>query len=417
MYANQQKRKENESKRAQYLAEIDRHKLSESHQQLMVSTRDQGQKHTSRWRLKMIIRRHKAGLTLTEEETSLLLPYMDSQLEDSSDEDKGPSKKSRAAAPTAPAAPTALAALAPAVIDPTTAALSVSAAPPVEVPVPDDGLTPGQRLMAQFRQLQSKVAADNANREVIEAAPEIDIAAEFAAKRQPHVIATGPDAMERLMAGHKDGRCTVPSVPSTRKRFDVRRDDAIQLARMQLPVCGMEQEIVEAINANDAVILCGETGSGKSTQVPQFLYEAGYCAEEGVRIGITQPRRVAASSTALRVAVEMNCPIGGPNASETDDAKEDGKKKKKKRKRQPLDGRSPQLVGYQVRHDASTVTTETCIKYMTDGILLREVTSDLLLRQYSAIILDEAHERNVNTDVLLGMLSRYGVPFASYWPL
>ena len=136
----------------------------------------------------------------------------------------------------------------------------------------------------------------------------------------------------------------------------------------------------------------------------------------------------------MRVAVEMSCPLhasssGGedetqeqqrPHEDEEEDnnnaglssaaapSKKQLKKQMKKKKREASTApRSPAgLVAYQVRHDASTVTSNTRIKFMTDGILLREIASDLLLREYSAIILDEAHERNVNTDVLLGMLSR-----------
>ena len=146
---------------------------------------------------------------------------------------------------------------------------------------------------------------------------------------------------------------------------------------MQLPVCGMEQEVVEAVYNNDVIILCRETGSGKSTQVPQFLYEAGY-SKHGL-IGITQPRRVAATSTAARVSFEMN----QSSLPERD-----------------------RLVGYHVRYDRSTVSPSCKVLFATDGILLREITSDLLLRQYSVIILDEAHERNLNTDILIGLLSR-----------
>jgi ATP-dependent RNA helicase DHX37/DHR1 len=162
------------------------------------------------------------------------------------------------------------------------------------------------------------------------------------------------------------------------KCVSVTRDDSIQATRLLLPVCGMEQEIVETIQMNDVVILCGETGSGKSTQVPQFLYEMGF-GKEGI-IGITQPRRVAATSTAIRVATELSdtCHKG--------------------------DGCG--VVGYQIRFDSSTVGENTQIKFMTDGILLKEVTGDLLLKKYSVILLDEAHERNINTDVLLGMISR-----------
>ncbi|CAN0437076.1 unnamed protein product, partial [Hapterophycus canaliculatus] len=165
------------------------------------------------------------------------------------------------------------------------------------------------------------------------------------------------------------------SLPRPKRWVPVKRPVALQAARMQLPVCGMEQEITEAIHDNDTVILCGETGSGKSTQVPQFLYEAGYAAH-GL-IGVTQPRRVAAVGTAERVAVELGTKCGRGGA-----------------------------VAYQIRYDASGVGEKTKVKFMTDGVLLQEITSDLLLRKYSVVLLDEAHERNLNTDVLLGMLSR-----------
>ncbi|OWZ06755.1 ATP-dependent RNA helicase [Phytophthora megakarya] len=160
------------------------------------------------------------------------------------------------------------------------------------------------------------------------------------------------------------------------------RKPDIQMARMQLPVCSSEQEIMEAITENDVIILCGETGSGKTTQVPQFLYEAGYGHPDhptnSGRIGVTQPRRVAAVSTAKRVAEELNVPFGAPKGH----------------------------VGYQIRYDAEHVSEHTRIKFMTDGILLKEIQQDFLLRQYSILLLDEAHERNVNTDILIGLLSR-----------
>ncbi len=158
--------------------------------------------------------------------------------------------------------------------------------------------------------------------------------------------------------------------------WNIHRTVNIENQRMSLPICGMEQEVVEAMISSDIVILCGETGSGKSTQVPQFAYEAGF-ASSGLIIGVTQPRRVAAVSTAERVAHEMNTQCG-----------KGGK------------------VAYQVRYNSSGVTNDTRIKFMTDGILLRELSSDILLKSYSVIVLDEAHERGLNTDVLLGMLSR-----------
>jgi ATP-dependent RNA helicase DHX37/DHR1 len=101
---------------------------------------------------------------------------------------------------------------------------------------------------------------------------------------------------------------------------------------------------------------------------------------------VTQPRRVATVSTARRVAEEMGF---GWESEERNYNSQQG-----------------EVVGYQIRHDSSTVGSKTAIKFMTDGILLKEVSTDLLLKKYSVIFLDEAHERNVNTDVLIGMLSR-----------
>ncbi|CAG8523388.1 1263_t:CDS:10 [Diversispora eburnea] len=149
----------------------------------------------------------------------------------------------------------------------------------------------------------------------------------------------------------------------------------IQQSRMQLPIYGEEQTIMETINEHSVVIICGETGSGKTTQIPQFLYEAGYGNPEnnpGI-IGITQPRRVAAVSMSKRVAQELSL--------------------------------SEQEVSYQIRYDATT-SPKTIIKFMTDGVLLRELANDFLLSKYSIIIIDEAHERNLNTDILIGVVSR-----------
>ncbi|XP_051118687.1 ATP-dependent RNA helicase DEAH13 [Andrographis paniculata] len=175
----------------------------------------------------------------------------------------------------------------------------------------------------------------------------------------------------------------LPSCSSTRDLIaptvvHVSRPKDVEKQRVDLPIVMMEQEIMEAINENISVIICGETGCGKTTQVPQFLYEAGFGSNHlkprGGIIGVTQPRRVAVLATAKRVAFELGLQLG-------------------------------REVGFQVRHDRRV--GESCsIKFMTDGILLREVQSDFLLRRYSVIILDEAHERSVNTDILIGMLSR-----------
>ncbi|XP_047448704.1 probable ATP-dependent RNA helicase DHX37 [Mugil cephalus] len=152
----------------------------------------------------------------------------------------------------------------------------------------------------------------------------------------------------------------------------VDRSPKIQEARLKLPVLGEEQVIMEAVRENPCVVICGETGSGKTTQVPQFLYEAGYASGQQI-IGITEPRRVAAVSMSHRVAKEMNLP--------------------------------PQVVSYQIRYEGN-VTKDTKIKFMTDGVLLKEIQKDFLLQRYSAIIIDEAHERSVYTDILIGLLSR-----------
>lgn len=157
----------------------------------------------------------------------------------------------------------------------------------------------------------------------------------------------------------------------------VERLPSIQESRSALPVVAEEQKIMEAIHNHDVVVVCGATGSGKTTQVPQFLFEAGYGDPSGPTpgmIGVTQPRRVAAVSMAERVGEEL--------------------------------GQHRQRVAYQIRFDHSTVSKDTAIKFMTDGILLREISQDVSLSKYSAIIIDEAHERSVNTDILIGMLSR-----------
>ncbi|MCJ1472991.1 putative ATP-dependent RNA helicase DHR1 [Lambiella insularis] len=175
-----------------------------------------------------------------------------------------------------------------------------------------------------------------------------------------------------------------------RKLFSVNvvRTAEAALARLKLPVVAEEQRIMEAIHNHPIVVICGSTGSGKTTQVPQFLYEAGYGSSLSPTpgmIGITQPRRVAAVSSAIRVAEELNSPN----------------------------------VAYQIRFD-STVGPRTAIKYMTDGILLREIAEDFALSKYSAIIIDEAHERTTNTDLLIGMLTRIvelRVHFARLSPL
>lgn len=148
----------------------------------------------------------------------------------------------------------------------------------------------------------------------------------------------------------------------------IQRTTEIEESRAELPAYAHEQEIVEKIKSHSTVIISGATGSGKTTQIPQFLYEAGFKG-----IGVTQPRRVAAVSMARRVATEL--------------------------------GSEGHKVGYQIRFE-SNVKSATEIKFMTDGVLLRELSVDFMLTKYEVLIIDEAHERSINTDILIGVLSR-----------
>ncbi|PWN31763.1 P-loop containing nucleoside triphosphate hydrolase protein [Meira miltonrushii] len=167
--------------------------------------------------------------------------------------------------------------------------------------------------------------------------------------------------------------------------INVNRSEEIQEARLKLPVVAEEERIVRTIMENMVTVLCGETGSGKTTQVPQFLFEAGFgspgSANPGL-IGVTQPRRVAALSMAARVGHELNL--------------------------------GQDRISHQIRYDA-TVSPSTSVKFMTDGVLLRELAIDFMLNKYSAVIIDEAHERSVNTDVLIGVLSRVARLRAKKW--
>ncbi|KAI0405309.1 DEAH-box RNA helicase [Xylaria palmicola] len=169
-----------------------------------------------------------------------------------------------------------------------------------------------------------------------------------------------------------------PTNDTGRKAFSVvvERNPDIQEARLKLPVVAEEQRIMEAIHNNNVVIICGSTGSGKSTQVPQMLFEAGYGSPNTPTPGqivVTQPRKVAAVSVSQRVSTEL--------------------------------GDYSDAVAYQIRFEG-TASEKTRLKFVTDGVLLREIGNDISLRNYSAVIIDEAHERSLNTDILIGMLSR-----------
>ncbi|KAK2749682.1 DEAH-box RNA helicase prp16 [Myotisia sp. PD_48] len=150
------------------------------------------------------------------------------------------------------------------------------------------------------------------------------------------------------------------------------RSKTLREQREYLPAFAVREEFLRVLRDNQVVIVVGQTGSGKTTQLTQFLYEDGY-GKLGM-IGCTQPRRVAAMSVAKRVSEEMEVKLGG-------------------------------RVGYAIRFEDCT-SDETIIKYMTDGVLLRESLAQPDLDKYSCIIMDEAHERALNTDVLMGLIKK-----------
>lgn len=140
-----------------------------------------------------------------------------------------------------------------------------------------------------------------------------------------------------------------------------------------LPVAKHREGLLYLIETHPVTIVVGQTGSGKTTQIPQFLEQAGWC-EEGKLIAVTQPRRVAATTVAIRVAEEYGCDVGNE-------------------------------VGFSIRFEDRT-SAATRIKFMTDGLLVREALVDPLLSRYSVIMIDEAHERSISTDILLGLLKK-----------
>ncbi|KAG6305103.1 hypothetical protein E4U45_000759 [Claviceps purpurea] len=153
---------------------------------------------------------------------------------------------------------------------------------------------------------------------------------------------------------------------------DFSRTKTLREQREYLPAFAVREELLRVIRENQVTIVIGETGSGKTTQLTQFLYEEGY-GRVGM-IGCTQPRRVAAMSVAKRVAEEMDVELGT-------------------------------ICGYAIRFEDHT-SKETVIKYLTEGILLRESLNEPDLDRYSCIIMDEAHERALNTDILLGLFKK-----------
>ncbi|CAG9798071.1 unnamed protein product [Chironomus riparius] len=167
------------------------------------------------------------------------------------------------------------------------------------------------------------------------------------------------------MDGSKDNEAKKEISETERKKMD------IEETKRSLPVFPFRDDLIRAIQDHQVLIIEGETGSGKTTQVPQYLYEAGF-TKDGKKIGCTQPRRVAAMSVAARVAEEMKVKLGNE-------------------------------VGYSIRFEDCT-SERTVLKYMTDGTLHREFLSEPDLASYSVMIIDEAHERTLHTDILFGLV-------------
>ena len=189
-----------------------------------------------------------------------------------------------------------------------------------------------------------------------------------------------PDAPLMLAAAQRAGEAAAEeAVPEWKKAriggtaFGKIATSTITQQRESLPVFRHKDAIIKAVKEHQSLVVIGETGSGKTTQITQYLLEGGL-APKGKKIGCTQPRRFAATSVAQRVSDEYGCKCG-------------------------------EEVGYAIRFDDNT-SPKTRIKYMTDGMLLRELLIDGDLKGYSVIMLDEAHERTVNTDVLFGLLKQ-----------
>ncbi|KAL4244554.1 P-loop containing nucleoside triphosphate hydrolase, partial [Abortiporus biennis] len=160
--------------------------------------------------------------------------------------------------------------------------------------------------------------------------------------------------------------------PFTKLRY-TRLYKTLLASRKQLSIYTGMDEFYQSFHENQILVVVGETGSGKSTQIPQWVCYADLPHTKGKLVACTHPRRVAAMLVAKRVADEMDVPLG-------------------------------KQVGYSIRFEDMTEPGTTFLKYMTDGMLLREAMNDPNLTRYSTIILDEAHERTVDIDILMGIL-------------
>ncbi|KAI9889872.1 MAG: Cyclin-dependent kinase catalytic subunit [Vezdaea aestivalis] len=173
------------------------------------------------------------------------------------------------------------------------------------------------------------------------------------------------------LAGEGKGMTKEQRFISEQIRAAEMKATSIEDTRKSLPIYTFRDDLLSAVENHQVLIIVGETGSGKTTQIPQYLHEAGY-TKDGQKVGCTQPRRVAAMSVAARVAEEMGVKVGNE-------------------------------VGYAIRFEDAT-SDKTILKYMTDGMLLREFLTEPDLGAYSALMIDEAHERTLHTDILFGLV-------------
>ena len=207
-------------------------------------------------------------------------------------------------------------------------------------------------------------------------------------KRAQAIVTSNPDQIELVDQKHYDFVFDESQLVDFAENTELAGDEGepkptvsdIQSVRKSLPAFKQRQAFLDVVAANQVVVVVGETGSGKTTQLPQYLYEAGYHQGPSgavLKIGCTQPRRVAATSVARRVAEEMGCSLG-------------------------------REVGYSIRFDDQS-SSDTVIKYLTDGMLLREFVADPMLSAYSCVMIDEAHERTVSTEIVLSLLKDISV--------
>jgi len=230
--------------------------------------------------------------------------------------------------------------------------------------------------LAQAAMMQSALSKERREQKMLQREQEIEA---MPTSLNKNWIDPLPEDESRSLAANMRGMAAAPpEVPEWKKHviggkkssFGKKTDLTLVEQRQSLPIYKLRDDLIKAVTDNQILIVIGETGSGKTTQITQYLGECGFTARG--KIGCTQPRRVAAMSVAKRVAEEYGCRLG-------------------------------QEVGYTIRFEDCT-SPETIIKYMTDGMLLRECLMEAELKSYSVIMLDEAHERTIHTDVLFGLL-------------